>query len=75
LPKADFEIAAQVEKDPIACQTLRFRTIFRELKKLSEIGTYWDLVREQIDEQTSSTRFPKIEERCAAQVINREFGS
>lgn len=72
---AGFEVAAQVEKDPIACETLRLRIIYRELKKINGLEDYWRLIRSEISEQEILRNYPEIEDRCSAQVINREFGS
>lgn len=73
--RAGFEIAAQVEKDPIACETLRVRTIFRELKRLGKLDKYWKFVRNEISEEQLRKDHSEIADRCDAQVINREFGS
>jgi DNA (cytosine-5)-methyltransferase 1 len=72
---AGFQIAAQVEKDSVACETLRLRTIFRELKGLNKLVDYWRLVREEITEDEIFDLYPDIQKRCTAQIINREFGS
>lgn len=73
--QAGFEIAAQVEKDQTACETLQLRVIFRELKKRSKLREYWKLVRGEISQETLLQKYPDIADRCSAQVINREFGA
>jgi DNA (cytosine-5)-methyltransferase 1 len=73
--QAGFEIAAQVEKDQTACETLQLRVMFRELKKRGKLREYWKLIRGDISQEDLLKKYPDIADRCAAQVINREFGS
>src|SRR3989442_2712029 len=73
--QAGFEIAAQVEKDETACETLQLRAIFRELKKRSKLREYWKLIRSEISQEDLLTKYPDVADRCSAQVINREFGA
>lgn len=73
--QAGFAIAAQVEKDPIACNTLRLRVIFRELKQRNRVREYWKLIRGEVSEEQLFKKIPEIKDRCSAQVVNREFGS
>jgi len=73
--QAGFEIAAQVEKDRIACETLQLRVIFRELKQRGRLREYWKLIRDEISKEELLKKYPEIDERSRAQVINREFGA
>ncbi len=73
--QAGFEVAAQVEKDLTACETLRLRIIYRELKKQGKLSAYWRLIRNETSEDELFKKYPDIADRCAAQVVNREFGS
>lgn len=73
--QAGFEIAAQVEKDQTACETLQLRVMFRELKKRSKLREYWKLIRGEISQENVLKKYPDIADRCSAQVINREFGA
>jgi DNA (cytosine-5)-methyltransferase 1 len=73
--QAGFEIAAQVEKDQTACETLQLRVFFRELKKRHKLREYWKLIRGEISQESILQKYPDIADRCSAQVINREFGA
>src|SRR5687767_13060211 len=73
--QAGYEIAAQVEKDQTACETLQLRVIFRELKKRSKLREYWKLIRGEISQEKLLQKYPDIADRSSAQVINREFGA
>ncbi len=73
--QAGFEIAAQVEKDHIACETLRLRVIFRELKRRRKLKEYWKLIRGETSQEGLYGKYSNIADRCSAQVINKEFGT
>lgn len=73
--QAGFDVAAQVEKDQTACETLGLRVIFRELKKHGKLREYWKLIREETSQDELLRKYPDIADRISAQVINREFGA
>lgn len=73
--QAGFQIAAQVEKNNLACETLNLRVVFRELKSRGRLREYWRHIRDEICMDELLLKYPAIEERVKAQVINKEFGA
>lgn len=74
--KHAFRIALSVEKEEVACQTLRLRAIRRFLADAGEIDTYYALLRGEIDRATFDG-LPLVREaieEASVEVMNAELG-
>ncbi len=67
--QAGFESVAQVEMHPPACETLRTRQIFFELKKLHKTGVYSRYLKGEISRQQIFSEFPDIQTAVDHRVI------
>jgi len=72
--QAGFDIIAQVEMDKWACETLKTRHLYYELKKIGRGYTYHKYLREEINRETILTRYPDIKESISKRVISAKFG-
>ncbi|MCY8673435.1 DNA cytosine methyltransferase [Bacillus haynesii] len=64
-----FEPIAHVEMDKYACDTLKTRYIFHELRKKGDLETYYKYLKGDIKKDTFYSMFPEIEQI----VINKEI--
>ena len=72
----EFRIALSVEKDIVACQTLRLRVIQRYLSDAGALDPYFSLLRGEMDRATFDA-FPLVRDaaaEAASEVINAELG-
>lgn len=69
-----FSVAACLEKDPCACETLRTRLMFHELKALGKLEWYYRYVRDEVSREVILKRFPDVADTIEARVIQRELG-
>src|SRR5690349_4795623 len=71
-----FHIALSVEKEPVACRTLRLRTVRRRLGEASALDKYFALLRGEID-RTSFDNLPLVREamrEASVDVMHAELG-
>jgi DNA (cytosine-5)-methyltransferase 1 len=69
--QAGFQTVAQVEMHPPACETLRTRQIFFELKKIHKLSIYNEYVRGNISKDQIFSDYPKIREAVDHRVIEK----
>lgn len=73
---AAFRIALSVEKEQVACRTLRLRAIRRYLSDAGELDSYFDFLRGEIDRGTFDS-MPVVRDAAAEadlEVMNAELG-
>ncbi len=71
-----FRIALSVEKEPVACQTLRLRAIRRHLNDAGELDKYFAFLRGDIDRSTFDA-LPIVRDaatEAGSEVMNAELG-
>ncbi len=73
--QAGFEVIAQVEMDRWACETLKTRHIYHELKKLGKSYYYHRYLREEIDREKILNKFEEIREIISYRVIRATLGN
>jgi DNA (cytosine-5)-methyltransferase 1 len=71
---AGFRVAAFLECDQHAAETLRSRAAFHGLRELNKLAWYNRYFREEISRETLFQRFPKIADDVEASVIEKKFG-
>jgi DNA (cytosine-5)-methyltransferase 1 len=74
--ESPFRIALSVEKDEIACRTLRLRAIRRQLAAIGELDSYFRLLRGEIGREAFDA-LPKVKEavsEAGSEVMNAELG-
>ena len=71
---AGFKVAAFLECDPHAAQTLRSRTAFHELRERKKLAWYERYFREEISRERLLRKFPETADHVEASVIEKEFG-
>jgi DNA (cytosine-5)-methyltransferase 1 len=71
---AGFNVAAYLEKDSNACETLRTRALFRELNKQGRLVWYYRYFREELSREDLRLKFPDISDVIECKVIEKEFG-
>ena len=69
-----FRIALSIEKDPIAHQTLKLRSFFRQFSKPNVPEEYYDHLRGKLSRNELYERFPNEAERAASEAWNAELG-
>lgn len=72
--KAGFKIVGQVEMDKWACETLRTRHLYYELKKIGERRLYDRYLRGEIGRDEILKQYPVIEESIDRGVIQLTLG-
>lgn len=74
--QAGFVVGAYLERDRWACETLRTRVMFYELKKHTPKSAHWysRYFRGEVDREDICQRFGAISDAIAGRVIEREFG-
>jgi DNA (cytosine-5)-methyltransferase 1 len=71
---AGFKVAAFLECDHHATETLRSRVAFHELRKLQKLDWYEKYFREEISRESLLRKFPQVADRVEAAVIEKKFG-
>lgn len=69
-----FSVAACLERNPHACETLRTRVMFHELKKLGKLDLYHSYMRGEMLREGVLKKFPEVADALEACVVQREFG-
>lgn len=69
-----FCVAAGLERDPHACETLRTRVMFHELKAQGKLDWYNRYVRNEISREDVLKKFTDVADTVEARVVQREFG-
>lgn len=71
-----FQIALSVEKDPVACRTLRLRAIRRSLEECGRLDVYFSFLRGEIEREEFDASRPVREASKDAEheVLNAELG-
>ena len=72
--KAGFSIIAQVEMDKWACDGLRTRHLYWELKEIGNRYFYHKYLREEVSREDILNRFPQISKTVSSRVIQATFG-
>lgn len=72
--QAGFKVIAQIEMDDNACETLRTRHLYYELKKRHKRDLYNQFLKGEISGDYITGLFPKIEKSIKRSVIQAEFG-
>lgn len=72
--QAGFDIIAQVEMDKWACDTLRTRHLYHELKDIGKGYLYRRYLREKGDKDKILNEYPAIKEAILRRVIHATFG-
>jgi len=70
-----FRIALSIEKDPIAHETLKLRSFFRQFPNGCVPEEYYDHLRAKLDRSELYSRFPNESERADAEAWNAELGN
>lgn len=73
--QAGFDIIAQVEMDKWACETLRTRHLYYELKKIRKGHLYRRYLREEVSRNDIANAFPDIRESISYRVIQATLGN
>lgn len=69
-----FSVVARLERDLHACETLRTRLMFHELKAIGKLKWYHRYVRDEVSREDVFKRFPNVADIVEARVIQRELG-
>ncbi len=69
-----FSVVACLERDPHACETLRTRMMFYELKKNGKLSWYYRYMRGDVSREDILGRFLEIADTVESRVIQRGFG-
>jgi len=72
--QAGFEIIAQIEMDKWACETLRTRHLYHELKGTGKGYLYRKYLREELSRENILNKFPTLKESISLRVIRATFG-
>jgi len=72
--EAGFEVIAHIEKDKWACESLRSRHLYRELKKLNKEEIYKRFLREEISREDVLEEYPEIDKTISRRVVRATFG-
>jgi DNA (cytosine-5)-methyltransferase 1 len=70
-----FKIVLSIEKDPVAHETLKLRSFFRQFSKSDVPEEYYDHLRGTIDRQQLYLRYPEQARNADAQAWNAELGN
>jgi DNA (cytosine-5)-methyltransferase 1 len=70
-----FKIALSIEKDPVAHDTLKLRSFFRQFRRRHVPEEYYDHLRGKIDRQQLYARFPAQAANADAESWNAELGN
>ena len=69
-----FKLALSIEKDPVAHETLKLRSFFRQFRRKDVPEEYYDHLRGQIDREQLYARFPAQAENADSESWNAELG-
>ena len=69
-----FRIALSIEKDPIAHQTLKRRSFFRQFSRLDIPAKYYDYLRGRITAEELDARYPEQTGQVDSEARNAEIG-
>ena len=72
--QAGFEVIAQIERDRWACETLRTRHMYYELKRIKKKYLYDRYLKEEISRDEILNRFDYIDEAISHRVIHATLG-
>jgi len=72
--QAGFDIIAQVEMDKWACESLRTRHLYYELKKIKKGYLYRKYLRDEVDKDKILDEYTSINETILRRVIQATFG-
>ncbi len=72
--QAGFEIVSQIEMDKWACETLKTRHLYYELKKTNRLYLYQQYFQEKKSREAIFQKFPDLQSLIADRVIQAEFG-
>jgi len=73
--QAGFRTIAQVEMHHPACETLRTRQMFYELKKIHKLSVYNEYIRQNISKDQIFSDYPKIREAVEHRVIEETLSA
>jgi len=73
--QAGFEIAAQIEMDKWACESLKTRHLYQQLKERNKVYFYQKYLRNEITRKDILNRFPEIKKAISYCVIQATFGN
>jgi len=73
--QAGFEIVAQIEMDKWACESLKTRCLYWQLKERNKIYFYQKYLRNDITWKDIMNRFPEIKKIISYCVIQATFGN
>lgn len=73
--QAGFDVIAQIEMDHWACETLRTRHLFYELKQKMKLNYYYKYIRGEISREQILSMYPEISALISEKVIQAEFGT
>ncbi len=69
-----FKVVAQVEMDKWACETLKARHLYHELREIGKEYIYRKLLRGEISKNEILNKFPAIQKLISSTIIPAEFG-
>lgn len=72
--QAGFKVIAQIEMDGNACETLRTRHLYYELRKHHKSELYNQFLKGEISREYITSKFPEIKKSIESSVIQAEFG-
>ena len=74
--RREFRIALSIEKDPVACQTLRLRAIRRHLAEAEQLEIYHALLRGETTREEFNAHLDvrRASEEAELEVLNAELG-
>jgi len=72
--KMGFDVIAHVEKDKWACESLKTRQLYWELKKIRKVGIYKRFLRDEISRDDIFEKYPVIYNAVSHSVIRATFG-
>ena len=70
-----FKVVLSIEKDPVAHDTLRLRSFFRQFRRRDVPEEYYDYLRGKIDQRQLYARFPRQAMNADAESWNAELGN
>lgn len=72
--QAGFDVIAQIEMNKWACETLRTRNLYYELKRIGKVYLYQKYLQEEISRNEILNKFPDIQELVNSRVIQSVLG-
>jgi DNA (cytosine-5)-methyltransferase 1 len=71
---AGFSVLAYLERDRWACESIRTRIMFHELRKLSRLNRYNQYIKGRIAREEIRSEFPELSDTMECKVVEKEFG-